>query len=381
VFSKLWASLHNRVVSAQARAVRQRARTASERAASTKPTLGTKLTGTMTRLDRLAAVWPDTVVVVFDGDKPPELRHPGEVVIPRPFPWRDPVFVLPVSTGIVTLDVIITDAITFDGHKLDRVGLRVQVRLSPADKYEMVATLAAEFRDGLAAFLLRRVQSEVTAEVEAAIRLNRLADLQRQTLEAVLADRWLPKAFAGGALTREGFEVLEVGWPQPEETTESAVENVRSALHLSVDARLQHVWKRFAQSELYGIAGAQSGGGSTVIAVPVRQPGEFQTARVREEFANMYSDPRITLVAVAADSYQGLIREWFRHVDDSPGRLVSVESVGDEEALRININDPAPADASPMGEPATEVGTESARAALRRLLPHRRVEFVGTDST
>ena len=95
----------------------------------------------------------------------------------------------------------------------------------------------------------------------------------------------------------------------------------------------------------------------------------------------MYSDPRITLVAVAADSYQGLVREWFRQVDDSPGRLVSVESVGDEEALRININDLAPADPSLMGEPANEVGTESARAALRRLLPHRRVEFVGTDST
>jgi hypothetical protein len=159
------------------------------------------------------------------------------------------------------------------------------------------------------------------------------------------------------------------------------VETVRSAMHLSVDARLQHVWKRFAQSDLYGIAGAQIGGGSTVIAVSVRQPGEFQTARVREEYANMYADPRVTLVAVAADSYQGLIREWFRQVDDSPGRLVSVESVGDEEALRININEPAPADASPMGEPANEVGTESARAALRRLLPHRRVEFVGTDST
>ena len=380
MFSKLWASLHNRVVTAQARAVRQRARTASEHAASTTPTLGTKLTGTMTRLDRLAAVWPDTVVVVFDGDKPPELRYPGDVVIPRPFPWRDPVFVLPVSTGIVTLDVTITDAVTFDGQKLDKVGLRVQVRLSPADKYQMVATLASEFRDGLAAFLLRRVQSEVTAEVEAAIRLNRLTDLQRLTLEAVLADRWLPKTFAGGALIREGFQVLEVGWPEPEVSTEPTADNVRAALHLSVDARLQRVWQRIAQSELYGIAGAQAGGNSTVIAVAVRQPGEFQTARVREEYAKMYSDQRITLVAVATDSYQGLIREWFRQVDDSPGRLVSVESVGDEEALRISINDLASAEVPLMAEP-NEVGTESARAALRRLLPHRRVEFVGTDTT
>ena len=58
-----------------------------------------------------------------------------------------------------------------------------------------------------------------------------------------------------------------------------------------------------------------------------------------------------------------------------------MESVGEEESLRININDFAPADPSVMGEPASEVGTESARAALRRLLPHRRVEFVGTNST
>lgn len=381
MFSKIWASLHNGVVSTHSRAVRQRARTASERAAAPRAALGTKLIGDLTRLDRLAAVWPDTVVVVFDGDKPPELRHPGDVIVPRAFPWRDPIYVLPVSTGTITLDVIIADAVTFDGRKLERVGLRVQVHLSPADHYEMVATLAAEFRAELAAFLLRRVQSEVTAEVEAAIRLNRLNDLKRQGLESVLADRWLPKTFAGGALIRDSFSVLEVVWPEEERREPAAPETSRPGFNLSVDRRLQGVWQRIAQSDLYGIAGSQAGGGTTVIAVPVRQPGEFQTARVREEYANLYGDQRITLVAAAADNYQGLIREWFRQVDGSPGRLVSVESVGDEEALRISVSDLAPVGTSASGEPGDDIGTESDRAALRRLLPHRRVEFVGAVST
>ena len=158
------------------------------------------------------------------------------------------------------------------------------------------------------------------------------------------------------------------------------MENVRTALHLSIDARLQRVWLRIAQSDLYGIAGAQVGGGSTVIAVPVRQPGEFQTARVREEYANLYGDQRIMLVAVAADSYQGLIREWFRQVDDSPGRLVSVESVGESKSCGSTSTIlRRPTRRQWANRPMRLVW--SARAALRRLLPHRRVEFVGTDST
>ena len=41
------------------------------------------------------------------------------------------------------------------------------------------------------------------------------------------------------------------------------------------------------------------------------------------------------LLAAVADSYEDLVRAWFKQVDGSPGRLVSVRSVGEDTILRI----------------------------------------------
>jgi hypothetical protein len=374
VSNRPWAFLQHRVVSAQFEAARRQAQTASERAARSGG-LGTKLTGDLVRLDRMAAVWPGTVVVVFQGNAQPELRHPGEVVVPRVLPGRDPTFVLPIATGLVTVDVEISNAVTFDGQRIEHVVIRVSMHLSPADDYRAVAALAAEFRTDLADNLLRQVELEVAAEVEAAIRLNRLSDLRRRGLQEVLADRWLPTTFASGALLRDSFEVRSLTWPDPTAPT------VTTDLHLSVDNRLHRVWTRLVRNEVRGIAGAQTGGNSTLIAVPVSPLSEYDSERLREEYAKLFADPKIAMVTIMAETYEDLVREWFRRVDPSPARLVSVERRGDNEPLLIRISEPSRPEGGRPADPGSTVGTESARAALSDLLPDQRIQFVGVPRT
>ena len=69
-------------------------------------------------------------------------------------------------------------------------------------------------RDRARGYLLQRVETEVAMEMHAAVKMNRLADLRRQTVQQVMAERWLPKTFASGALVRRDFAVIEVSWPK-----------------------------------------------------------------------------------------------------------------------------------------------------------------------
>ena len=370
VASRPWAFLQHRVVSAQVETARRQAQSASERA-TLSGGLGTKLTGDLVRLDRMAAVWPNTIAVVFQGDARPELRYPGEVVTPRILPGRDPTFVLPVATGLVTVDVEIVNAVTFDGQRIEQVVIRVSMHLAPTDRYRAVAALAAEHRTELADALLRQVRLEVGAEVEAAIRLNRLSELRRRGLQEVLADRWLPTDFAGKALLRDSFEVRSVTWPDP--MAQAAGPNLR----LSVDDQLHRVWKRVVGSEVRGIAGAQVGGSSTVIVVPLSAPSQFETERLREEYAKHFVDPGVAVLMIVADNYEDLVREWFRRVDSSPARLLSVEPSGDHRTLLIRISQGAGSQHGRTADTGGPVGTDSARAALTHLLRDQQIEFVG----
>jgi hypothetical protein len=370
VASRPWAFLQHRVVSAQVETARRQAQSASERA-TLSGGLGTKLTGDLVRLDRMAAVWPNTIAVVFQGDARPELRYPGEVVTPRILPGRDPTFVLPVATGLVTVDVEIANAVTFDGQRIEQVVIRVSMHLAPTDRYRAVAALAAEHRTELADALLRQVRLEVGAEVEAAIRLNRLSELRRRGLQEVLADRWLPTDFAGKALLRDSFEVRSVTWPDP--MAQAAGPNLR----LSVDDQLHRVWKRVVGSEVRGIAGAQVGGSSTVIVVPLSAPSQFETERLREEYAKHFVDPGVAVLMIVADNYEDLVREWFRRVDSSPARLLSVEPSGDHRTLLVRINQGAGSQHGRTADTGGPVGTDSARAALTHLLRDQQIEFVG----
>jgi hypothetical protein len=363
-----------------------------------------KLTGDPHPLDRLVSVQPNTVVVVFEQDSVPRLKFPGEYLTPGLLPSLRPVQVLAVNTAPVELDVTVDHLITLDGHELERCLVRVTVQLTDRDNYASVAGLAAEYGTELEAYLLQRVETEVAMEMHAAVKMNRLADLRRQTVQQVLADRWLPRSFAGGALVRRQFAVVEVSWPKDSAVSvpiarpsASEADQTVSVLkpapvaraapispalfvtELTMDARLRRIWRRYAEPELRAIAGAKVGSSATVVAVVDREPGAYEGSRLREAFGIHFEDRNVHFVAAVADSYEDLVRAWFKQVDGSPGRLVSVRSVGDDSILRIGV-DHALRSAEERAR-GLSVGTQADREALRQLVPHDRVEFVAADAT
>jgi hypothetical protein len=93
----------------------------------------------------------------------------------------------------------------------------------------------------------------------------------------------------------------------------------------------------------------------------------------------MYDDRNVHVVAAVADSYEDLVRAWFKQVDGSPGRLISVRSSEEDSALRIGV-DQALRSAEERAR-GLSVGSQSDREALRRLVPHERVDFVAADTT
>jgi hypothetical protein len=402
VVGKLWSSLFGRVVTD--RQPPTAPSSPEKSAAVVEPALGMKLTGDPHPLDRLVSVQRNTVVVVFEQDSVPRLKFPGEYLTPGLLPSLRPVQVLAVNTAPVELDVTVDHLVTLDGHEIERCLVRVTVQLTDRDNYAPVAGLAAEYGTELEAYLLQRVETEVAMEMHAAVKMNRLADLRRQTVQQVLADRWLPRSFAGGALVRREFAVVEVSWPkdsaasvQIAQTSASEVDKTPSAFkpppvaraastsaapfvtELTMDARLRRIWRRYAEPELRAIAGAKVGNSATVVAVVDREPGAYEGSRLREAFGNYLEDRNVHFVAAVADSYEDLVRGWFKQVDGSPGRLVSVRSVGDDSVLRIGVDH-----ALRSAEERTRglsVGTQADREALRQLVPHDRVEFVAADTT
>jgi hypothetical protein len=401
VVGKLWSSLFGRVVTDRQSPT---APSDAERGAVKELALGMKLTGDPHALDRLVTVQPNTVVVVFEQDSVPRLKFPGEYLTPGLLPSLRPVQVLAVNTAPVELDVTVDHLVTLDGHEIERCLVRVTVQLTDRDNYAPVAGLAAEYGTELEAYLLQRVETEVAMEMHAAVKMNRLADLRRQTVQQVLAERWLPRSFAGGALVRREFAVVEVSWPKDSavsvpiaQPSASEVDQTVSVLRptpaarlaptsprpfvteLTMDARLRRIWRRYAEPALRAIAGAKVGSSATVVAVVDREPGAYEGSRLREAFGIHFEDRNVHFVAAVADSYEDLVRAWFKQVDGSPGRLVSVRSVGDDSILRIGV-DHALRSAEERAR-GLSVGTQADREALRQLVPHERVEFVAADTT
>jgi hypothetical protein len=400
VVGKLWTSLFGRAVSDRQLPI---APDEPERVPVEEPALGMKLTGEPHPLDRMVNVQPNTVVVLFEQESAPRLKFPGEYLTPGLLPSLRPVQVLVVNTAPVDLDVTVDHLVTMDGHDIEKCTVRVTVQLTGRDRYASVAGLAAEYGTELEANLLQRVESDVVMGMHAAVKMNRLADLRRPTVQQELAERWLPRSFAGGTLVRRDFDVREISWPKDgpisvpiPQTKSPKVEAPGSAarpapipiaraasrplvMELSMDARLRRVWRRYADPELRGIAGAKIGNLATVIAVVDREPGAYEGSRVREAFGNYYEDRNVHFVAAVADSYEDLVRAWFKQVDGSPGRLVSVRSFDEESVLRIGV-DQALRSAEERAR-GLSVGSQSDREALRRLVPHERVEFVAADTT
>ena len=151
--------------------------------------------------------------------------------------------------------------------------------------------MAAEHGTRLESHLLERVRLETAAEVHAAVTMSSADDLRGDGFQRVLAGRWQPRGFAGGALVRLGFEVA--GSPVPERERPQAQEPPTRTpspapasgqppkaadFTLSVDAQLRRLWLSRCGTELDGIAAARSGGSVTVVAVPRERRSARTTA-------------------------------------------------------------------------------------------------------
>lgn len=358
--------------------------------------LGHRLAGEPQLLERLLAVQPNTIAVVLPSDHPPVVRRPGQPLRPSLLSGRRPSYVVVVSTAVTRLDVSVDQLVTLDGHAVQHIRIRVGVQVSDHDGYQSLISAALLHHADLDGYLLQCVQRELTAKLKAAIGMNRLSELQRRSLQEVLTGSWFPSFFADGVLAQRGFAVLETSWPPAEptdrETDPPPFEPYRrpereltlvtpqaSGLDLTMDARLRRLWSSHADVELLGIAGAKVSGGTTVIAVPAREPAAYEGSRLREAFGDYYRDHHLRLVAAVGSSYDDLVRAWFRQVDAWPRRLVSIDSTDDDASLLICVDQGRlPPDEQQAG---VTVGRESDREALQRLLPHERVEFVLADAS
>lgn len=361
-------------------------------------------TGQTRELNRLIRVQPGTVLVVFPPGERPKVRHPGETVLPTWNPFQYASLALPVTTGVVPLTMTINELTTLDHHTIDQVTLKILVQLADVEEFAAVADLAAEFGDTFGAYLLQQLQSKVESSVRGAFRMNRLADLRRHTVAAVLEDRWIPMSFANGTLIRRGLTVTDVAWPQAAEPaatpdrTESRADGSRPAasprtgppaqprpaapatgpvlgqLELSLDARLRRVWWSGSMAPLIGISGATVGAEATVVAVCSEPPGEHELVRLRGAFTELYGERTTCLVVSDARDYESLVASWLEQVDDDNVMLRNVESLRDGDLLRITLDRPL---ASPeQAHPGWPSQTGSEVEALRRLLPHRHLELI-----
>ena len=351
-------------------------------------------TGQTRELNRLVRVQPGTVLVVFPPGERPKVRHPGETVLPTWNPFQYASLALPVTTGVVPLTMTVSDLTTLDNAAVDHVSLKILVQLADAENFAAVADLAAEFGDTFGAYLMQELQAKIETSVRGAFRMNRLADLRRHTVAAVLQDRWIPLSFANGTLVRRGVTVTEVGWPAalaaPEPTSApssprspsrsslprptAASVPVTGQLELSLDARLRRVWWSGSMAPLVGIAGAVVGSDATVVAVSTHRPDEHEMTRLRGAFSELYGERTTCLVVSDAGDYESLVASWLEQVDDDNVVLRSVESVRDGDLLRITLDRPlASPEQAYFGRPSLN-GSEV--EALRRLLPHRHIEFV-----
>lgn len=182
--------------------------------------VGSRLVGEAEEVRRLLVVRPETVVVAVPRGGVPQLRFPGELLVPPLLsPGAPRIVARPLSTAPVNLDVTVTDLVTFDGHPVDRAVLRLTLLLDDSDGYTSLLELVTSHPDDLEEQLLTAVHREVTSAVRGAVRMNRLADLRRLTLDTVLQARWLPTRFGAGTLRCQHLRAQRVHWPDEDEAT------------------------------------------------------------------------------------------------------------------------------------------------------------------
>ena len=154
---------------------------------------------------------------------------------------------------------------------------------------------------------------------------------------------------------------------------------INRAMELTMDARLRRMWRQFAEPELRGIAGAKVANSATVVAVVNREPGAYEGSRLRETFGDYFEDRGVHFVAAVADSYEDLVRAWFKQVDGSPGRLSGSGRSRTTRCCGLALI--RRCDRPRSGLEACPLAPSPIERRFRRLVPHERVEFVAADTT
>ena len=210
--SRFWIWLADRLV-AQDRRARAARKTdlalkkSARKRAREKASLGRRLCSDPRRLERVAVVRRGTIAVLLEPEHPPVLLFPGQYLKPALVPSLSPIVVLVVNTAPVNLDVTVTRLHTTDGTLVEEVKLRVTVQFSATDRYREIAELASAHGTRLEDHLLERIRLEVAAEIHAAVTMSSIDELRGDRFQQVLAGRWQPRGFAGGALVRLGYQV------------------------------------------------------------------------------------------------------------------------------------------------------------------------------
>lgn len=343
-----------------------------------EPALDQPFTDELRPLNRIGTVQPDTVAAVLSPSKAVVLRYPGDTLMPSWRPFRPPLQVMAVNTQRIPLRATVSTLTTFDDHAVDEVTLRLSVQLAEEGGFAAVLDLIEQHGPGFGNHLMEELQAKLESAVRGAFRLNNVSVLRR-SLAAILDQRWVPPTFADGALVRRGMSVADVRWPVslngalPDSAPPSAPEPTINQFEVSLDARLRRVWANRCPVQIAGIAGAQVEGLATVIAACEQVPGAAEIEALRAEFAELYDDPSLVLAVTGIRDYADVVRGWLEAVDQRHVALLGVDVVRSRDTLRIHLS-------SALARPATATrgrpsATGSEAEALRRLLPHRHVEF------
>jgi hypothetical protein len=358
--------------------------------------LGPRLASEPQVLERLVAVQPRTIAMVLASGQSPQIKRPGEQLRPSLLSGMRPTYVVVVSTAPTQLDLRLDHVqVRSRDEPVEQVVLRVGVQVSGRDDYARLLQAALVNYSDLDAYLVECVKRELGEKVRRAMGNNALTDLEPSTMERALLDYPMPPSFADGVLDRTSFAVLEVAGRRngsvlprsavpspradhPAESRSTTARPERPALDLTMDAGLRRLWQRNADSELLGIAGAQAGSRTTVLAVPVEKPDTAEETRLREAFSRHYAGQHLRLVSAAATTYVEIVRAWFREVAGWPRWVVALTETEDAATLQVQIDYLSPLPPEERRDPVA-AGEESDREALRRLLPYERVEFVAAD--
>ena len=340
VTGKLWASFLDRVASP---------------AEGDAPDRELRLVSDLRRLDQLVTVRPHTVAVVFEPTRPPRLAHPGDYLLPRLRRAARPTHLLVVNTGAVELDVTVDRLRSFDRLDAGDVTLRLTVQLIGAD--ESLLGVAATLGADLESYLLAEVTAAVATATRAVVSAYQADSLRDPAFLSGLVSKWLPPSLAGGLLS--WTEIAVVG-------------GLGHSFTLARDPELAAIWEREVGVPLRGIAAAQVATTGTVIAVPLEPLSDERAERAQIAFSRHFRSGAEVL-APPATNCDELVHAWFTYVDGSTRRMRGVQA-DDLEVLRICVGRELAANVDM--EAGLAIGSRSQRAALRRLVPHRRLEFV-----